>query len=139
MRFCCRKERKVYGWLDNNTISGPCKGQSTEIKGRNNSGTKRDPFFINYPVMPDFEPVYYRLKIFGLTKRIAVNLMVKTFLKGFYNKIGCVKIHIRYPHRYNIIGTERLFPAVVLYAVCTFSSRRFIEIPHPKNDIDSGA
>jgi len=108
-----RKEGKVYGRLHDYFVSRPGESHYQKVQRRDHPRGKTDPLFLDLPTMPPEIPVHDGLKKGIGYKSITQRFMLKPLSDGPEDKVGCLKVHIRYPHGYYIGSSEYLASQIV--------------------------
>jgi hypothetical protein len=83
---------------------------------------------MNFPVMPEADPVHYGFKYGRGNIRVTEDFMLQPFTKGIHNKGRGSEIHIRHPHGDYIFSFEYFIPKIKLYTGSILPVDDFIKI-----------
>ena len=123
-----RKKWRIYRCGDQNPVARLAHSLQHKRYASHNARYKMQLFPLGINTIVIFQPVDYCVPITLMCNRIAEHLMPASSLQCFHHKIGTSEIHIRHPHRQQIIPPEKGFHPVMFHTMGALPLNNLVEI-----------
>ena len=121
------EEGGIYRCGDHNPVAGLRHGLQHKRDSCHNARDEMQLLSLAIQAVMVLQPVTYRLPIAVLRPGIAQHLVLATVAQSVHYEIGRAEIHVRHPHRHQVVSPEKLFQGIVFHTSRTLARDDFVE------------
>lgn len=118
----------VYGWLDDDVVSGFCECVYGKADAFDDSWDVGDPFGLDIPVMEFFLPLDDGGSVSRGFLCVSEYGVFDSFFEGLDDEWGCCEVHVGYPEGYEVGVAVACFEGVGFEGVCSSPVYDFVEV-----------